>query len=156
MSQRVSIPAVQGANTGERIDSYHNRIAKLSDKLSDLHQGLESDRNSRFDTLNGKMRMLDERLATSQDAAAKRFASLKDQLVIFQKELEEEKENREALAERKAQEIASMDQRLQAALDAEQQARKESAMRVLRIFEDKTQLLKEDIAKESTVRLDNE
>merc|ERR1719160_100150 len=56
------------------------------------------------------MRMLDERLATSQDAAGKRFASLKDQLVLFQKELEEERENREALAERKAQEIASMDQ----------------------------------------------
>merc|ERR1719281_2282169 len=100
--------------------------------------------------------MLDERLATSQDAAAKRFAALKEQLVTFQKELEEERVNREALAERKAQEVASMDQRLQAALDAEQQARKESEARVLRIFEDKCNLLKEDIAKESTVRLDNE
>merc|ERR1719375_1193886 len=100
--------------------------------------------------------MLDERLATSQDAAAKRFAALKDQLVTFQKELEEERENREGLAERKAQEIASMDQRLQAALDAEQQARKESEARVLRIFEDKTTALKDDIAKECHVRLDNE
>merc|ERR1711988_1568090 len=102
---------------------------------------------------NGKMGMLDERLATSQDAAAKRFAALKDQLVTFQKELGEERENREALAERKAQEVASMDQRLQSALDAEQQARKESEARLLRIFEDKTQLLKDDIERESNVRL---
>merc|ERR1712193_375251 len=55
------------------------------------------------------------------------------------------------LAERKAQEIASMDQRLQAALEAEQQARKESEMRVLRIFEDKTHLLKEEIVKRETM-----
>merc|ERR1712054_683142 len=52
--------------------------------------------------------------------------------------------------------IGSLDGRLQKALEEEQKARREAEQEVLRTFEERTNSVKEQIAKEGRVRMDNE
>merc|ERR1719262_1840376 len=89
------------------------------------------------------MKMLDERLATAQDASAKKFGVLKDQIGAFETELNTEKSSRENLCDDKTQEINRLDHRLQHALDAEQQARRLAEQNILKIFEERTNSVKE-------------
>merc|ERR1719356_1695894 len=102
---------------GEELDSpsttnsggnYRDRINGLTDKLAVLHEGLDQDRNTRFDHLQGKMKHLDERLSASQDASTKKFGVLKEQMLIFQDALQNERVAREQLTESKEQEILNM------------------------------------------------
>merc|ERR1719428_2633639 len=51
------------------------------------------------------MKQLDERLATAQDASAKKFGVLKDQIGSFDTELNGEKSSRESLSAEKSGEI---------------------------------------------------
>jgi len=70
-----------------RVGDYRDRIARLSDKLCVLHEGLDHDRNTRFEYLQGKMRQLDERLTASQDSGAKKISVLKQQLIAVHHDL---------------------------------------------------------------------
>merc|ERR1719316_1483229 len=66
------------------------------------------------------MKQLDERLATAQDASAKKFGVLKDQIGGFDSELNQEKTSRDTLGTEKTEEINRLDNRLQEALQSEQ------------------------------------
>merc|ERR1719324_1265663 len=68
------------------------------------------------------MKQLDERLATAQDASAKKFGVLKDQIAAFDGELNAEKTGRETLDAEKTDDISKLDGRLQEALEEEQKA----------------------------------
>merc|ERR1719335_700913 len=70
------------------------------------------------------MKQLDGRLATAQDASAKKFGVLKDQIGSFDNELNGEKTARENLDNSKTGEINRLDNRLQETLEAEQKARR--------------------------------
>jgi len=136
--------------------SYRERIARLSDKLCVLHEGLDTDRNMRYQHLQGKMKQLDDRLTASQDSASHKFSVLKDQLLLFQNELDAERIRREDLAHAKHDEIARVDAALQAKLLSEQEARRETESRILSTFEEKTNAIKEEVAKNGKYRMDNE
>jgi hypothetical protein len=139
-----------------KFGSYKDRINKLTDKLVGLHNGLEQDRSGRIDHLNLQMKSLDDKLATCQDASAKKFGILKEQIAVNEKDLDEERNNRERLAAGKTEAISIMDQRLQSALDSEQKARREAESRILTDFEERTNSVKMDIAREGQVRVGNE
>merc|ERR1712224_719411 len=102
------------------------------------------------------MKHLDERLAASQDAATKKFNVLKDQMFIFQDALKEERVFREELEVSKEKEIVKVDAALQATLQAEQEALRATSEKILKVFEDKTACLKDEISSSSKVRTENE
>merc|ERR1719310_70262 len=102
------------------------------------------------------MKHLDERLAASQDAASKKFNILKEQMFVFQDSLKEERVYREQLEVTKEQEIVKVDAALQATLQAEQEALRATSEKILKVFEDKTDLLKDEISSSSKVRTENE
>ena len=58
--------------------------------------------------------------------------------------------------EAKNRELQLIDQRLSAALDQEQSARRESEQHLIRQFEDKTTALREDMIKEGKIRSESE
>merc|ERR1719160_1695220 len=64
--------------------------------------------------------------------------------------------SREALHETRSKELASIDARLQQALEGEQQARREAEAKVLRSFDEKTAVLREEIAREGRTRVEAE
>merc|ERR1719375_197068 len=100
------------------------------------------------------MKQLDERLATAQDASAKKFGVLKDQLGAFENELGEEKTSRETLSSDKTGEINRLDHRLQDALESEQKARRDAEQGILQVFDERTNSVKEQVAKEGRVRME--
>lgn len=136
--------------------SYSDRITSLTGKLSTLHDGLDKDRNSRYDHLQGKMKHLDERLSASQDAGQKKFGVLKEKMLDFQDALKAEKINREDFQEAKEQDILKIDAALQKTLQSEQDARREAEQKIRRVFEDKTTYLKDEILHSGKQRMDNE
>jgi len=142
--------------TSQTESAYRDRVTNLTTKLSNMHEGLDKDKASRYDHLQGKMKHLDERLSASQDAGAKKFGVLKDHMLLFQDALQSERVNRELLAEAKEQEILKVDAALQITLRSEQDARKEAEQKILRVFEDKTSYLKDEITHSGKVRMDNE
>jgi len=139
-----------------RVGDYRDRIARLSDKLCVLHEGLDNDRSTRFEHLQGKVRHLDERLTASQDSGAKKFALLKQQLVGVHRDLDQEREHRVSMEEAKHHEVSEVNAALQAALNAEQEARKETEANILKVFEAKTDSLKEELEKAGRLRGDTE
>jgi len=142
--------------SGSSSGAYYDRINRLSERLSGLHQGLEHERNSRFDQLGQRMYDVDLRLQTTQDSLTGDLAHLKEQLANFQRDFEEEKFNREAVSDAKSKELTAADLRLQQALDAEQQARREAEAKVLKSFEDRTNMLREEIVREGRSRAEAE
>merc|ERR1712196_566310 len=77
-------------------------------------------------------------------------------MLLFQSALKSEQENRDAFQQRKEQEIVLIDQSLQATLSAEQEARREAEEKIIRVFEEKNTLLKDEILASGQVRMDNE
>eukprot|EP00919_Chromeraceae_sp_WS-2016_P059076 GHVR01140385.1.p1 GENE.GHVR01140385.1~~GHVR01140385.1.p1 ORF type:complete len:173 (-),score=57.92 GHVR01140385.1:218-703(-) len=90
---------------------HHDRIQKLSQRLSGLQVGLETEKNTRLECLQSRLLDVDDRLTNSQDVSAKRFAMLKEQLSRYQVELEEERAAREKLAEDRQRDVAVLDQK---------------------------------------------
>merc|ERR1740129_291465 len=155
-------PGVAGAAPGGQRSgsgsggSYYDRISKLSERLSGLQQGLEHERNVRFDHLSVKMQDVDARLQSSQDAVQRECGQLKEQLSKFQRDFDEERLNREGLQDAKSKELSAIDVRLQQQLELEQHARRESEAKVLRSFDEKTATLREEIAREVRTRQEAE
>jgi len=135
---------------------YRDRVSNLTTKLASMHEGLDKDRSTRFDSLHVKMKHLDERLAAQQDASQKKFCVLKDHMLVFQDSIKEEQACREELAQRKEEEILRIDKNLQVILQKEQEERKKAEQVILRVFEDKTAYLKDEISHSGKVRMDNE
>merc|ERR1719281_1295359 len=108
----------EGGRPGATSGSYYERISRLSERLSGLQQGLEHERNVRFDTLQHKMHDVDSKLHGAQENMQKDCSQLKDSLAKFQRDFDEERLNREALHETKSKELAGIDARLQQALEA--------------------------------------
>jgi len=137
-------------------NTYRDRVTNLTNKLSSMHDGMDKDRNSKYDHLQGKMKHLDERLSASQDASLKKFGVLKDHMLIYQEVVKEEREHREKYCQNKEEEIAKVDVALQALLVSEQEARKVAEQKIRRVFEDKTTYLKDEILHSGKERNDNE
>ena len=57
--------------------------------------GLEHERNSRYDQLCTKLKVVDDKLTSGQETSGKKFVLLKDQIGKFSKELEDERSARE-------------------------------------------------------------
>eukprot|EP00439_Symbiodinium_sp_Y106_P047730 s356_g6.t1 len=141
--------------------NYYERINRLSERLSGLQQGLEHERNSRFDQLSQRMYDVDLKLQQSQEPSDAKQSlrsqgELSDQLLKFQRDFDEERLGREAMTESRSKELGAADMRLQQALEAEQQARRDAEAKVLRTFDERTALLREEIAREGRSRAEAE
>jgi len=137
-------------------NAYQDRVSNLTNKLSAMHEGENNERSSMYDTLQGKMRKLDEKLSTAQDAGTKKFTVLKANLMQFQKVLKEETEHRDAVTEEKADEILKVDAALQAVLLSEQDDRKAAELKILKEFDEKYEFLKDEITGSGKERMGNE
>jgi len=148
------------SSRGEKRDSqrmtvWGDKITELSDTLLGLHAGIDDERNDRFEKLQAKIRGLDDRLAAWQNAGAKEFSSVKDQLLLFQDELDGERHKREALCARKAAEIAQLDKELKGALEAEQNNLRQTESRILQVFDNKTNGLEDEMSRMGRAAGDN-
>merc|ERR1719433_1906825 len=96
LPEPAATPGLVG-RAGSASGSYYDRISRLSERLSGLQQGLEHERNSRFDQLGQKLCDIDSRLQSSQEGLQHDCGQLREQLAKFQRDFDEERLSREAL-----------------------------------------------------------
>merc|ERR1719454_2145492 len=102
------------------------------------------------------MRDVDQRLTVSQESIQYECNSLRDQLSSVKRDFEEERRSRESVTQAKMQELAAIDGRLQQALRAEQEARRDSEAKVFRTFDERTAALREEISRDGKTRAEAE
>lgn len=129
-----------------------DRINRLSERLCGLQQGLEHERHARFQNLNQKMSDVDGTMQQAQESLLRECHVMKEALSRFHQDFEEECCKREALMEAKTKELSVVDLRLQQILEAEQQASRDAEQQILRAFDEKTDLLQEEIVREGRTR----
>lgn len=149
-------PELSIATAHQTADRHQDHIGWVSAKLCALHDGLAHERDSRFEQLQGKMKELDERVSASQDSVAKKFTVLKSGLVDFQRELDLEQKSREGLAQGATRDVARVHSDLEASLRSEQEARRSNEAKILHIFDQKTNELREEIGRAGVRREANQ
>lgn len=127
-------------------------MGMLTDKLNVLHVGMDQDRNTRFEYIQGKLQQLDDKLGVSQDQTGRKFVIIKDHVVKFQDELWKEKQIREEVTASKEAEIARVENVLTEKLLSEQDERKAAEQRILNHFNSKTQAVKDQIDQSAVER----
>jgi hypothetical protein len=124
------------------------RIAQLSDKLTGLQTTLEEERAQKLHLIERRLRGSQDKTDEMADKMHHDTRIVTQQVQRLQSELEEERRAREMLAEAKGEELSKVDQRLQLALQAEIDARKQSHDRVVGFLEEKLRTLAHDVERE--------
>eukprot|EP00927_Polykrikos_kofoidii_P063526 TRINITY_DN58357_c0_g1_i1.p1 TRINITY_DN58357_c0_g1~~TRINITY_DN58357_c0_g1_i1.p1 ORF type:complete len:309 (-),score=53.37 TRINITY_DN58357_c0_g1_i1:89-943(-) len=127
----------------KRIAEYGLAVTEVSDQLLDLHAIRDSERNARFGNMQNKITTLTDRVAAFQDSSIKKFEVSKDELMVFQDELANEIMKREELDRTKTAGIGQLDAELQLALASEQASLRETESKIMKVFEGKTNAIKE-------------
>jgi len=153
--RKTAIELSMAKDDVDRMATYGNKIAGLSDKLLSLQAGINQDRSDRFEHLHGKIGSLDDRLSAWQNMGAKKFNVVKDQLVVFRDELGAETLKRQELGRTKTNEISSFEKELQTALKAEQAQLRNAEQRVLSIFESKRTAIRDEMLRTTRSAGDN-
>jgi hypothetical protein len=162
MPQNSTTPPLTGMSSarsgtpGANGSAYYERIQRLSDRLSSLQTGLESEKQSRLDVLNSKLRSIDEKLTTNSEASAKKFHSMKEMLTKLTKTMEDERRMRDKIFEDKDSELRELDLNIQSIIETESQHRVEDEMKIIRTFEEKFSSMRDEIIRESKSRVENE
>lgn len=133
-----------------RADEYCEKMVKLSNKMNTLHDGLDQERNKRFEHLQIRLRNMDESMSASEAYGAKKFNVVKDHLIKFQGELVDEFQTGNKFAEEEIQKVGAAQKDLEDTLEDERKCRTEMEARVLSDFEAKTRALKFDIDNEGS------
>eukprot|EP01069_Polyplicarium_translucidae_P003526 Polyplicarium_translucidae@DN2337_c0_g1_i10.p1 len=98
-----------------------DRIARLSQRLSGLHAGLEAERTSRSEHLRGIVKATDERLLSVHEGNASRFDSMKEQIASLQTELRLNRDARDAFLADMQREVTDIDSRVTQAMETDRQ-----------------------------------
>lgn len=130
----------------------YSAIVGISDRLTSLQDNLEAERQLRFKELSDLLSGVGERISVSEDAAHLKYKGLKSNLTEFQKQTLRMRQKRGELAERKTEEIKSLDERLEAFYEAEQTASRASEDRVKELYVAQVQQLGKEVTKETKLR----
>lgn len=128
----------------DRAEEMDMRIRGHSEGLLQLHDSLDQERNFRFDALQKKLELLNQRLLASQDYGGKNFSELKTYIGKVKQDFASARAAREELSKRRSAEISALSASLKAALAVQQDRLKESEAKVLRLFMHKTASVQKD------------
>eukprot|EP01017_Pseudomicrothorax_dubius_P019438 TRINITY_DN2137_c0_g1_i20.p1 TRINITY_DN2137_c0_g1~~TRINITY_DN2137_c0_g1_i20.p1 ORF type:complete len:220 (+),score=67.01 TRINITY_DN2137_c0_g1_i20:123-782(+) len=131
---------------------HSERIQRIADRLSSIQIGEESHRHQRYDTLEARIKVLEERLAENQEAFSKRIGSLKEGVTRLAKLVEEEKHWQGEVLEKRGADLAALDGKFSALFDSEEGSRREGEVKVIRVLEDKVAVTRGEVAKEAAAR----
>ena len=116
---------------------------------------LESGRVNRLEQLEYKMKSVEEKLEETHDTTNKKILILKDQINKFQRQIDEEKSARNTYYDGKEKDLKMMEVKINEKFELLLQQRKEMERKLAILIEEKQAQLKAEIAKESSIRIEN-
>jgi len=116
---------------------------------------LESGRVNRLEQLEYKMKSVEEKLEETHYTTNKKILILKDQINKFQRQIDEEKSARNTYYDGKEKDLKMMEVKINEKFELLLQQRKEMERKLAILIEEKQAQLKAEIAKESSIRIEN-
>eukprot|EP00922_Rhytidocystis_sp_ex-Travisia-forbesii_P040319 GHVS01060002.1.p1 GENE.GHVS01060002.1~~GHVS01060002.1.p1 ORF type:complete len:269 (-),score=49.79 GHVS01060002.1:247-1053(-) len=133
---------------GSRPTTPHaDRVQRLSQRLSGIHAGLESERQLR-DSLHQKIGSLDHRIEDSKKEQDMKVTELRKQMASLCENAQCEAESRKKYLQSQNKEIEEMNARLTQTIERQYNKQQESEGRCLEEFESKTNALRDELLKE--------
>eukprot|EP00928_Gymnodinium_smaydae_P065319 TRINITY_DN48484_c0_g1_i1.p1 TRINITY_DN48484_c0_g1~~TRINITY_DN48484_c0_g1_i1.p1 ORF type:complete len:301 (+),score=96.11 TRINITY_DN48484_c0_g1_i1:58-960(+) len=139
----------------DRMETYARKIGDLSETLLELHSGLDDERNTRFEHLQGNLKGLEDRITAWQNVGTKKFGSKKQMLLTFQDEFDQEKAKREEYGQTQAVSRAQLKAMVEQAISGEQNALRGSEQKAINLFEQKVCFLRGEMSRSSRQAEDN-
>lgn len=129
-----------------------DRIFQISNKLAGIQTGIDSDRGTKLDQLERKCQALEEHLWESQEQINKKFSQHKSQLDMLNENLNTLKESREFYFDSKFKELSDLESALNGLISKSDQDKTDSDSKYQKLFDDRLNMLKLDLARESQAR----
>jgi hypothetical protein len=148
MGRRTLKQIQEASSAADRVAIFAQKIAGLSDELGELHAGHELERNTRFERVRQKVVGLEDRLSAWQNISSLKFKEVKDQIMLFQDELDKERSKSAEEFHAKDVEIKQFDKALQGSLETEQLGLRHVESRILNHFEHKVSNFRDERTRE--------
>jgi len=116
---------------------------------------LESGRVNRLEQLEYRIKSIEEKLDETNDTSNKKILNLKDQISKLQRQIEEEKSVRNTYYDAKEKDLKVIELKINEKFELLLQQRKEMERKLAILIEEKQAQLKAEIAKESSIRIEN-
>merc|ERR1711957_1161571 len=126
---------------GTSNDNGNERMAKLSEKLSKVSNVIENEKVNKYEQYENKVMSLYSSIEETKDLNNKKFNDVKEQILVIQKTLDEESSKRE--------------EKIFEKFDYELNCKKEIEIKISGHLEDKFNIIKSDLQKESKTRYDS-
>ena len=131
-----------------KIDQAENKVKYLEDQCEEYQESITKKYNVLKENVNNKFKL-------SLFFKNPTFFSQWKKVFKIQKIVDEDKSNREQTLEIKMKEILSLDQKFSQSIESEILTRKDGENRLLRLLDDKFNLIKSEIVREGKLRAES-
>jgi len=135
--------------------SSNDRMNKLQDKLSKIGSVIENEKVTKYDNYETKILNLYAAIDETKETNTKKFNELKEQILIIQKTLDDESSRREGSHNDFMDFLKKMEVKIFEKFDFELNSKKELEIKVSSYLEEKFNIIKNELQKESKQRFDS-
>ena len=150
MSQKLSNSYI---SNNKVVDSNNSdRMTRLGDKLNKISGVIENEKVTKFENYDSKIMNLYSSIEETKDTNGKKFNDIREQILIIQKTIDDESIRRETSHNDFMDFLKKMEEKIFEKFDFELKSKKELESRVSKYLEEKFNLIKGDLQKESKNR----
>ena len=143
-------------STNKGLDTTNNeRMNKLGEKLSKVGGVIQNEKATKFETYTNKINSLITSIEENKDNSNRKFNDLKEQILMIQKTLDDESTRRESSHNEYMDFLKKMEEKIFEKFDFELQSKKDIESRVSRYLDEKFNLIKLELQKETKQRFES-
>jgi len=128
--------------------THRDRLARLSAKIGEIRVYTETEKTTKTDTIEQRLRLLEDSLTDYQETFSKRLGSIRDNIVSLQKNAEADKKEYDLVISNDIQDLQSFEERLQGAYESIRQKRREHDSNLSQLLDERTGNLTYEIQRE--------
>jgi hypothetical protein len=131
-----------------RLSGNHARIAKITERLNSIQTSLDSDRYSRTEDFDRKLKDLEETMWTTQEQTSRKFTGIKEALSRLTQSQEDERQAHDALVEDLSRDFVAMEETSAELLSRAAVSRREFEAKVSRAIEERSLSIAQEVSRE--------
>ena len=147
--------SVLSKNNMSHENNNNERMNRLSEKLSKITNVLENEKNSKYDQYENKIMTLFNSVEETKENNNRKFNDVKEQILIIQKTLDDESQKRDSAHTEFMEFLQKMEEKIFEKFDFELSSKKETEVKVAQYLEEKFNVIKGELQKESKTRYEN-
>lgn len=141
--------------SNELSNNNNDRMQKLAEKLNKVTSVIENEKVTKFEQYEQKILNLYSSVEETKENNNKKFNDVKEQVLIIQKTLDDESQKRDAAHNEFMEFLKKMEEKIFEKFDMEQSCKREIEVKVAGYLEEKFNVVKTELQKESKTRFDS-